>query len=31
VTDEVGNEHRINANQIVEFHEPIEYGSVGFN
>ena len=30
VTDEGGNEHRINANQIVEFHEPIESGSVGF-
>ena len=31
VTDDHGNKHRINANQIVEFHDPIESGSVGFN
>ena len=31
VTDDRGNEHRINANQIVEFHAPIDHGSVGFS
>jgi hypothetical protein len=30
VTDDRGNERRINANQIIEFHAPIESGSVGF-
>jgi hypothetical protein len=30
VTDDRGTEHRINANQILEFHEPIEHGSAGF-
>jgi hypothetical protein len=30
VMDERGNEHRINANQIVEFHEPIPPKSAGF-
>ena len=30
VTDDRGNKRRINANQIVEFHDPIDQGSVGF-
>jgi hypothetical protein len=31
LTDERGIEHQINANQIVQFHEPIPYRSPGFS
>jgi hypothetical protein len=30
VTDERGIEHQINAQEIVQFHEPIPYRSAGF-
>lgn len=30
VTDNRGTEHRINVNQIVEFHEPVHYESASF-